>query len=128
MNKQELIINFLNAFFKLFQAHIVKITFDKNKTTGVIIWNDTNELQEFTWNIPRNNYNYKSITQLINYLIQKKLVEGDKIIIPKELLIKNLKKSHLNLNKIEDSLILLCSVRIAMVDNDEITDYFLIHF
>ena len=34
MNKQKFMINFLNAFFRLFQAHINKIKCNFSKTSG----------------------------------------------------------------------------------------------
>jgi len=75
MSKQQLIISFLKDFFRIFQAHIDSMKFDKDQIKGIIIWNDTKELQKFSWDIPAGNCNYESAIQLINYLIQHKLIE-----------------------------------------------------
>jgi hypothetical protein len=128
MNKQILIINFLNVFFKLFQAYINNIEFKKDHVIGKVIWNDNNEFQEFSCKLSFNNFDYENAIQLINFLIDHKLIEGDKITISKIDLSNILKKNNWNLEKIHDSILFLCSVRIAMIDDGEISDYFLIHF
>ncbi|OGN60787.1 MAG: hypothetical protein A3F40_04740 [Chlamydiae bacterium RIFCSPHIGHO2_12_FULL_27_8] len=128
MNKQKFMINFLNAFFRLFQAHINKIKFEKDHVIGSIIWNDTKELQEFSWIFSSDIYNYENTIQLIDFLIHHKLIEGDKIVISKIALINILKKFNWDLKKIEDSISFLCSIRIPMIDDAEISDYFFIHF
>jgi hypothetical protein len=128
MNKQILIINFLNGFFKLFQAYINNIEFKNDHVIGKVIWNDSNEFQEFSYKISFNNFDYENAIQLINFLIDHKLIEGDKITISKIDLSNILKKNNWNLEKIHDSILFLCSVRIAMIDDGEISDYFLIHF
>ncbi|NGX33505.1 MAG: hypothetical protein K1060chlam4_01575 [Candidatus Anoxychlamydiales bacterium] len=128
MKKKEFILDFINCYFRLFHAKIEDVNFKNNDIMGKIIWEDTNEFQDFLWNIPKVDINYKNVIELINYLIKNNLIDGDKIIISKDHLVNNLKKLRWDISKIHDVLFFLCSIRIAMIDEGKVTDYFFVHF
>jgi hypothetical protein len=126
--KMEFVRNFLNSFFHLFEANLKIVNISKDKVTGSVFWEDEDERQEFLWVIPQNNFNYQDVIELINFIVQNKLIEEDMINISRDTLISELKKAGWGLQKINSSLDFLCSIRVSMIDNGEITDHFLIHF
>ena len=128
IHQNECLLNFLNTFFVLFKANIKNIKIEKEKVIGTLSWENEEETQDFLWNNPDENFNYTDITDLIKYLIKNKLISIDKIIISKDSLINKLKDSGWNPKKINNSLNALFSVKIHMIDEGEITDYFFIHF
>ena len=101
----------------LFNAKIKNRKIDEGIIKGMLIWDDGDE-QEFLWNIPNNEFNYKKVSELLNYLIQNKLTKNDKIIISKKTLVDRLKKEGWNLGRINNTIDCLCSVRIAMIDQN----------
>jgi hypothetical protein len=124
----KLIINFLDSFFQLFNADIENIKTSETQFTGIAVWKNEEEKQEFLWTIPKTEFNYEATIELINYLKQNRLMNGDMIGIARDLLIDRLRNIGWDFYKIEDSIKTLCSTRISMIDNGEITDCFLVHF
>lgn len=109
---------------------LIKLILKNNKVSGVLTWEDDDDVQEFMWNISSDINNYKNITVLTNFLVQNNLFEGDKINISKDILSSKLVSENIGwtTKTINETIDSLCSIRIAMIDEGETSDYFLIHF
>jgi hypothetical protein len=127
MNNNNYLLEFISSFFRLFQANIEKIRIDEKIISGVIHWEEEVK-QEFSWEVPENVHSITDTMELINYLIENHLLNGDMINIEKQLLIKTLSSQGWDNQKINNSIDFLCSVRVAMIDDGLVTDHFLIHF
>ncbi len=128
MNKNNYLLEFVSSFFRLFQANIERIRIDEKIISGVIHWEGEEVKQEFSWEVPENVHGITDTMELINYLIDNHLLNGDMINIEKQLLIKMLSSHGWDNQKINNSIDFLCSVRVAMIDDGLVTDHFLIHF
>ena len=126
MKTDNYFIGFLHSFFRIFQARIEEFELNGSAISGVISWGD--EVQQFLWDIPENNNDIENSISLINYLIKNNLIKGDMITISKETLISILLKYGWELSKIENAINYVCSVRVAMINEGQVSDNFLIHF
>lgn len=123
-----IINSFLSLYFKIFQAEIENITIDESEVNGTIIWVEENERQDFSWAIEDNQIIIEKTSELIAYMLNNSLIYGDKVKIEREVLEELLVNQNWKKKDIDSSIDFLCAIRIAMIDEREITDYFLIHF
>jgi hypothetical protein len=117
---------FLTLFFQLFSARVEKISLkDKDRIRGVIIFDDGSGEQEFEYMI-RNDL--QQVNQLLRFLIEHNLTSSDRIIISKEALLNSLQRmgweSEIALSAIQ----ILENIRIPMIDEEKISDFFLLHY
>ena len=117
---------FLGLFFRLFNGHIERVNIEANKITGVISYEDESGKQAFSWNKSNLNITADAI-KLLEYIINKNLVRGDKIILSKENLVSELKKIDWKENEANNSINLLLNIKIRMIDDGIETDSFF-HF
>ena len=118
---------FLGLFFRLFNGHIERVNIEANKITGVISYEDESGKQAFSWNKSNLNITADAI-KLLEYIINKNLVRGDKIILSKENLVSELKKIDWKENEANNSINLLLNIKSRMIDDGVETDSFIIHF
>lgn len=121
-------IKLLELFFLLFEARVNIIEIKDNTIRGFVIWEAEEETQEFLWKIPRENMDIRSIGKLIKFIVDRNLNKGDCIIISEEELSSLLKKNKWEIKTIGESIRKLKEIKIHMIDEGEITDYFFIHF
>lgn len=126
MDNSQFIVRFLCSFFDIFHASIVEVRVEKDKVEGVIMYTDE-DLQKFVWHYS-NLTGIKKTLQLLDVLLEKKWIHNDRIITPKQKLIKYLDHIGWSNDDINDSIGFLSSLRIYMVDDGEETDNFIIHF
>jgi hypothetical protein len=89
------ILEILNSFFKLFDAKIADVEIEKKKVKGFLVWEDEEEQQEFSWSVPENILDFVYFTNLANYLLENKFIDGDKILVSKEFLCNEFDKVKL---------------------------------
>ena len=119
---------FLTSFISLFCANVKEYRIIGRKALGVISWQDEEDEQSFSWLIDFDEYSLLKMKLLCEFLIQHKLIQGDKIIVsPSEL--KNLLHNNgWNGSEAEKTINNLCLVKIKMIDDGEKTDSFFVHF
>jgi hypothetical protein len=120
--------SFLGLYFKIFQAEIESIKIGESEVNGTVIWEEENERQDFSWAIEDNQTIVEKASELIAYMIKNSLTTGDKIKIEREALEELLVNQNWMKMDIDNSIDFICSIRIAMIDEGEIVDYFLMHF
>lgn len=139
-SKDNLYIQLILSFFRLigikselrvFKVNIIDKYSKNAKLNGSVLWDDDfidDEPQEFIWYIPTNNKYIHDSIALINYIIDNKLIDGDRIIITEVELRKQLIKQSWNEEKINEALAYLLNLDIKMLDNGEETSSFFVHF
>jgi hypothetical protein len=128
MERQEKYIEFIDSFFRFFQARIENFSVIGNKITGVVRWEKENGEQSFSWVIPEKDESIALTKKLIDFLLENNLTCGDKIVIDQEALKKVMKEKGWDLIDVEKAINFLCSVRVDMIDDGDTSDFFLIHF
>lgn len=128
MERQEKHIEFIDSFFRFFQARIENFSVVGSKITGVVKWEKEDGEQLFSWLIPKNDESITVTKKLIDFLLENKLTHGDKILIEEEALKQVMKKKGWDLKDVEKAINFLCSVRVDMIDDGDTSDFFLIHF
>ena len=121
-------IKLLELFFLLFEARVNIVEVKDDIIRGMAIWEAEEESQEFLWKIPRENMDIRSIGKLIKFIVDRNLNKGYCIIISEEELSSLLKKNKWEIKTIGESIRKLKEIKIHMIDEGEITDYFFIHF
>jgi hypothetical protein len=125
--KEHFVIDFLDAFFSLFNASIENYIIKENTISGLIGWNNEIDKQEFLWNfaeIDFINTRLQDICELISY---NKLNEGDRITISEENMLSFLVKKGWDINVAKRTMELLFTIEIKMVDEGKETDSFFLH-
>lgn len=126
--KHTLKFQFLKSFFFLFKARIVKYKIDCTKIIGTIGWVDEDDKQDFCWNFDINNNDFSNSKLLNDYLNDNNLVNGDHIVISENSLLLKLIGAGWKEKDAQKSIEYLCSVEVKMLDEEEETDSFFIHF
>ena len=117
---------FLEHYFKLFGMEKIQ-WIDKNEKSirGIVVYDssDLDERQEFVWHKSENEVPTEKVNFLIDKLISKKLLIGDKLIKP---------TTEIRFTEFDDStkeklFAELFDVGINMVDNGIETDMFYVH-
>jgi hypothetical protein len=106
----------------------VKIEKKEKTISGVVLWEDEKEEQNFSWNPPEEISNITNISKIINFIRTNKYIDGDRITISRKDLEKIICIPGCDSRKIKESIDDLCAIRIGMIDKAEITDYYLVHF
>lgn len=119
-------VRFLCSFFEIFRAYIIEIKVHANRAEGELIYDD-GEKQRFVWYFSDLDQTVKSIF-FLEILLTKKWIHNDQILISKQELIEYLKRKHWQKNDINAVINYVCNIQIFMIDNEEETDYFCIHF
>jgi len=121
--------NFLKSFFRLHDAIIKENEYEKQVVIGHVFWlDDVEDTQAFRWHIEVNENEVIKMRLLCDFLFDKNLVDGDRIIISEPELIENLKSAHWNIKNIKSAINALMSTEVKMLDDGEETDSFFIHF
>lgn len=123
---------FLDAFFKMMDLFILSFGRIENSVFGIAtgIGVDIKEFwqhQNFYWLIDKNESELSDLVSLCNFINDKKIINGDKILISEdELLVKigELGWDNDKCKKVTDDLF---SIEIKMIDDGEETDSFFIH-
>lgn len=126
--RTEELIELLDLYLQIYNARVYNYEIANNKIVGKLQWKDTKEFQEFSWLQSFKLNEILRIKILINYLIDNKLIKGDRIIKTekdlKELLIQ-IGWNEDDINKMIEELL---SIEIKMIDEGEETDSFFLHF
>jgi hypothetical protein len=126
--EQILLIEFLKSFFFLFKAKVEEYKiFDKN-IYGIVGWHNEDDKQKFVF---KNEYDVLLLSKariLCDYLSARNLINGDKITITEIELIQQLNKNGWNEIEAKDAINFLCEFDVKMIDDEEETDSFFVHF
>ena len=126
--EQSQIIRFLSSFFSLFKAKIEEYSIVNQKVFGTISWANEEDRQDFVFNVDINDLIIGKVKLLCDFLLEKSLVDGDKIIVSENDLLEMLKKEEWDNVEAEETVNALCSLGIKMIDDGEETDSFFLHF
>ena len=126
--EQSQIIRFLSSFFSLFKAKIEEYSIVNQKVFGTISWANEEDRQDFVFNVDINDLIIGKVKLLCDFLLEKSLVDGDKIIVSENDLLEMLKKEEWDNVDAEETVNALCSLGIKMIDDGEETDSFFLHF
>ncbi|HMS30748.1 MAG TPA: hypothetical protein PKD32_12920 [Saprospiraceae bacterium] len=126
--EQSQIIRFLSSFFSLFKAKIEEYSIVNQKVFGTINWANEEDRQDFVFNVDINDLIIGKVKLLCDFLLEKSLVDGDKIIVSENDLLEMLKKEEWDNVDAEETVNALCSLGIKMIDDGEETDSFFLHF
>ena len=121
-------IEFLKVFFSIFNAYMVNIKPTKEGIHAFVEWKDEDELQEIYWDCKISDEYLMGLTKLIEYIINNKLIYIDKIQIQKHQLSNQLSSLGWTIEKTEDVIETLLSLKVDMIDCGQKTDSFFIHF
>ena len=124
---------FLKEFLGALGAINIKYSKETNDyIIGTVIYdkNDSEEIQEFCWNIREDKTPTVGVLNLAKLINEEKLLDIDKISIPRdELLEKYNNKYKVSLSQDSFNKILeeLESIKVVMLDNGKETDIYFIH-
>jgi hypothetical protein len=126
--EQQLIIDFLKAFFNLFKASIEDYKIVDKKVFGILGWLNEEDKQNFVLKI---DFDISALTKpklLCDFLFANDFINGDTIIVSESDLIFKLVNDGWKEIDAKESINFLCSFDVKMVDDGEETDSFYIHF
>ncbi|TAF34692.1 MAG: hypothetical protein EAZ57_02955 [Cytophagales bacterium] len=136
-----LYIQLIFSFFRLvgtkselrvFNVSILDKLSTSAKLSGSVLWDDDlidDVPQDYIWYIPSDNRFLYDTVLLINFIIEHRLIDGDRITITEdELKKKIIIENNWNENKFVNALEYLIKLDIRMVDNGEETASFYVHF
>ncbi len=124
-------VDFLNKYLKLFNAFTIESNYQNGVVSGKIRWyddDDDDEPQEFVWTNDLDNSTLLKLIQIVNYLRDNNLVNGDKFILTEEELIKKMSKDGFKKTDIRSNIDRLLDVEIKYIDNGKTTDSLYLHF
>src|SRR5437868_549381 len=125
--EEKSLIRFLTSFFSLFKATVINHTLINRNLFGTVAWHGEDETQDFYWEVGAANNIFE--TQLLcDYLANNNLINGDRIIISEDELIRNLIKLGWEKTTVVEAINSLCNIDIRMIDEGEKTDSFFVHF
>jgi len=119
-------INFLKCFASLFDAEFKLDKLNNHIYIGEFIWPE--DTQKIKW---ENNLNLNEIDILINlceYLKENQLIKTDKILLNPPELINSLIKEGWEKDDALKAIKNLTEIEVKMIDDNEETDSFFIHF
>lgn len=116
---------FLTLFFQVFSARVAQISVIDNRIRGLIIFDDGSGEQEFEYEM---QHDLQQVNLLLRFLIENDLTSSDRIVISKELLLNALQRIGWESERAISTIQILENVRIPMVDNGKVTDFFLLHY
>lgn len=125
--KETSIIQFLTSFFLLFEATVQEYKIFDNEISGIISWDNEDDKQAFRWSF-KDEKIFPKIKLLCDYLHGHNLINGDKVTISEIELLSQLIRVGWNENNAKKSIEYLCSIDVKMLDDNEETDSFFIHF
>jgi hypothetical protein len=121
--------DFLKIFFRLHGAIIKEQQYGEGIVDGQVFWpDDEDDIQKFRWHIETSEEDVRRMKLLCDFLFEKKLVGGDRIIITEINLINAMREADWEVNCAELAIDALMSTEVKMVDEGEETDSFFIHF
>jgi hypothetical protein len=123
-----LIIDFLKAFFNLFNAKIEEYKIIDQKIIGTVGWLNEDDKQNFVLHIDFDIANLINAKLLCDYLFENNFVVGDNLIVSESDLLLRLIKDGWNESEAKGAINFLCYFDVKMIDDGEETDSFYIHF
>jgi hypothetical protein len=126
--EKQLIIDFLKAFFNLFNASIEDFKIVEKKVFGIVGWLNEEDKQSFVLKIDFDISSLIRAKLLCDFLLENDLINGDKIIVSENDLILKLTNNEWIEIDAKETINFLCSFDVKMVDEGEETDSFYIHF
>lgn len=120
--------NFLVTFFQLFDAKIEIEETNNDFFLGIVRWEQEEDTQKVKWYRTLSPSEMKLLVDLFTFLKSNSLVLLDKISISNDRLFKFLIKNGWDDESSKRSIELLSKVEVRMIDDNEETDSFFIHF
>ena len=117
---------FLNSFFTLFDAYVIKIDTQNGKIKGTVNYNDGSGSQEFEWSSPQSTFWNEAIF-LLDLISENGYAKGDIISISSQELAQKIDSLEWPVEKVDRVLQFIFSINVSMVDNGRITDGVFIH-
>jgi hypothetical protein len=121
-------ILFVKTFFHLFNAELESIRITDKIIRGFVKWEGEDEEQEISWDIPNDICKFNDVINLIEYIFGQNILKGDMVVIDRSRLESQLKMIGWDAAKINNAIDRLFSLRIPMIDKEQVVDYFFIHF
>lgn len=125
---ENLLIQFLSSFFHLFNTEILRYKIIGERITGIVVWSEENEKQDFCWTVENTNIDFSKLVLLCRFLKDNSLIDGDRIILSYEDLIEKLYNQGWNREEARRCIDYLSSFEVKMVDDGKETDSFFLHF
>ena len=122
-----LTVKFLCSFFQLFGGYIEKVEILNYRVVGLIKYDDDDDSQCFLWEDPFHICLEDTIS-LIDTIHDYHWNNGDKIIVKRQRLIEQLCEKGWQINRANEAIECLLNIKVFMIDNNEITDSFFVHF
>lgn len=121
-------ITFLQSFFSLFNAKIEEHKIINNEISGTIGWANEDDKQDFVFRENIEASQLSTMKLLCDFIIENKLIEGDKIIVPDYELLRKLENVGWDNIKAKSAINKLSKLEVKMIDDGEETDSFYIHW
>ena len=123
---------FLDSFFKMMDLIILSFGQINESVFGIVtgIGTDIHEFwqhQNFYWHIDKNEQELSDLIVLCDFLNEKKLINGDKILVSEEALLSRISVLGWDNDKCKKVTDDLFSIEVKMIDDGEETDSFFIH-
>jgi hypothetical protein len=116
-------VSFLCSFFRIFDAYIISLDSVGRVVTGKIKYLDERGIQQFKWHIPDSSFLKESIC-LLDYLLQTKCYEGNRISLTKEELNQQYQSYSDENERNTLAIIFLLSVRINVTESGKEPRFF----
>lgn len=123
-----LTINFLKSFFNLFMAKVEEYKVIDKNIFGTIVWLNEGDKQDFVFNENFDTSLLSTMKLVCDFIVENKLVDGDKIIVSEFELLQKLKSLKWNEIEAKNAINSLCNLEVKMLDEGVETDSFFIHF
>lgn len=131
---ETVLLNFLRAYLRLFGAVLFTYIIFDNKIYGDVTWIDEdesekeNERQQFVMYFEGLTDDILVKAKLLcEYLFERKMLDGDRIVVSELELVSLLTESKWLLNDARQVVNFILSFDVKMIDDGEETDSFFIH-
>ncbi len=86
--------------------------------------NENEEVQDIEWDV-QNYDNFEDVLEIVEYLIDNKLMQSDKVMIDREELFNRISWEK---DRYDAAINTLLGIKVDMLDEGRKTDYFFVHF
>ncbi|HUW47043.1 MAG TPA: hypothetical protein VMW50_14805 [Dehalococcoidia bacterium] len=121
-------VEVLLSFVHLIGANVIKYDFDNMRLHGTIGWEDEEDTQDFEWTPPDQGFNPEGCVRLIEYIASQRLLHGDRFLVSRQSLEQTLARAGWTICDVNSAIDSICSIRIHMIDEGEVSDSFFVHF
>jgi hypothetical protein len=124
-NYYRFVVRFLCSYFEALKAYLISAKIEDGTVKGTVVYID-GDMQHFLWHIPNLSYIERAII-ILDALIDRELIDGDKITITRALMEYLSKSKKWKEQDISNTITFLTDIKISMIDDGEETDFFFLH-